>query len=366
MSNSGAEIKVIGVGGGGGNAVSYMSNTDLNGVEFCILNTDKQAISEIKNIEQKHSLGGELTKGLGAGADPSIGRKAAESDIDLISEIVEGSNMVFITAGMGGGTGTGAAPVVAKCAKEKGILTIAVVTTPFSFEGKKRLGIAEEGLNELRDNVDSIIVIPNENLLQCLGANTKLTDAFNEANDVLFKAVKGVSELITKPGLINIDFADIRTIMKGSGFSMMGIGSGTGANRAKDATKKALSSPLLDNLDIKGAKGLLVNVSASENMSLGDFQIIGDLIESYAGGDATTVIGTTIDPTLGDEIQVTVVATGLLEKENVDIDSPISTADNSTDIKSFFAENSTPANNPINNKKSQEKRGFKIPNWLKK
>lgn len=370
MSNNIAKIKVIGVGGGGGNAVAYMANSELNEVEFCILNTDKQAIEQFSNIDHKYSLGGELTKGLGAGADPSVGKKAAESDLDKIADLVDGSNMVFITAGMGGGTGTGAAPVIAECSKEKDILTIAVVTTPFSFEGKKRCNIAECGLSELREHVDSIIIIPNENLLQYLGANTKLTDAFNEANDVLFKAVKGVSELITKPGLINIDFADIKTIMENSGYSMMGIGVGSGANRAKEATDQALKSPLLDNLDVKGAKGLLVNVSASENMSLGDFQAVGDIVESYAGVDATIVIGTTINPALGDEIQVTVVATGLPEKENVNIDSGLSNGISDESLQSLFSEKNDTTLKPdtLKEKAPVEKNndGFKIPLFMKK
>jgi cell division protein FtsZ len=366
MSKNIAEIKVIGVGGGGGNAVAYMSGSDLKEVEFCILNTDKQALDGVPNIELKYAIGGELTKGLGAGADPEIGKQAAEADIGVISEIMEGANMTFITAGMGGGTGTGAAPVIARCSKEKGILTIAVVTTPFSFEGKKRVGVARDGLEELKQNVDSIIVIPNENLLQFLGPTVQLTEAFNQANDVLFKAVKGVSELITKPGLINIDFADIRTIMKDSGYSMMGIGRGNGANRAKDATIEALRSPLLGDIDVKGAKGLLINISASENMSLGDFQTIGDLIESYAGDDATTVVGTTINSSLGDEIQVTVVATGLPKKESVDIDSNANDVEKLDDIKNLFAEVKKPIIEPSYDDKKNKKGSLIIPGFFKR
>lgn len=320
MNNNVAKIRVLGIGGGGSNAVGYMSNSDFQSVEFAIFNTDVQALNNFVNIENKFTLGQNITKGLGAGANPDVGAKATEENIETIANFIDGSNMVFITAGMGGGTGTGGAPVVAKCSKDKDILTIAVVTKPFPFEGRKRLNVAEKGLDELKNNVDSLIVIPNEKLISSLGENAKLIDAFNEANDVLLKAVKGVSDLITKPGLINIDFADIRTVMKNSGYSMMGIGIASGEEKAKMAVEKALTSPLLDNLDIKGAKGLLVNISSGENLSMGDFNIIGNIIDSYADIDSITVIGTTIDEQLNDSIQVTVVATGLNEKEKINIE----------------------------------------------
>lgn len=367
MSSNVARIKVIGVGGGGGNAVSYMTKSELEGVDFCVLNTDRQALDQFENIENKLALGNALTKGLGAGANPSIGKEAAECDIEQIKSFMEETDLVFITAGLGGGTGTGAAPVVAKCAKELGILTIAVVTKPFPFEGKNRVEIANQGLEDLRKEVDSLIVIPNENLLQYLGANTKLVDAFNEANNVLLKAVRGVSELITKPGLINIDFADLKTVMMNSGYSMMGIGNADGANRATKATKAALNSPLLDNLEVKGAKGLLVNVAASDNITIGDFHAVGDLINSYADPDSTTVIGTTINPELGESIQVTIVATGLLEKENVDIDCVAD--DEEINVSEIFKEIQTEPKNesslPGSSKKSSFTSKLKIPGFFK-
>ena len=308
--NQNAVIKVIGVGGGGGNAVQHMVAADVDGVDFICANTDAQAL---KNSAARTALqlGQEITKGLGAGANPSVGRNAAEDDRDRISEVLEGADMVFITAGMGGGTGTGAAPVVAQIAREMGVLTVAVVTKPFPFEGNKRMSIAEEGIRELEREVDSLITIPNEKLLSVLGKDLTLLNAFKSANDVLLGAVKGIAELITRPGLINVDFADVRTVMSGMGLSTMGTGLASGDDRARCATEQAVKSPLLQNSHLKGARGVLVNVAANIDLSLGEFTEVGDIISEYAADDATIVVGTVVDESLGDQIKVTVVATGL-------------------------------------------------------
>jgi len=310
-----AVIKVIGVGGGGGNAVRHMENGDLEGVEFVCANTDAQALSSMST--KLIQLGDSLTKGLGAGANPDVGRQAAMEDRDRIEEMLQGADMVFITAGMGGGTGTGAAPIVAEVAKELGILTVAVVTKPFPFEGRKRMSIAIEGLKELRDNVDSLIIIPNEKLMQVLGRNCTLLNAFQSANDVLKGAVQGISDLITRPGMINVDFADVRTVMAEMGMAMMGTGCAKGEERAQEAAEAAIKSPLLDSVDLKGASGILVNITAGMDLSLGEFTEVGNQIEEYASDNATIVVGTVIDPELTDEIKVTVVATGL-DKPNDD------------------------------------------------
>ena len=307
-----AVIKVIGVGGGGGNAVRHMIDNNVEGVDFICANTDAQALSDItsKTVLQ---LGTGITKGLGAGANPAVGRAAALEDRDRIAESLQGADMVFVTAGMGGGTGTGGAPIVAEVAREMGILTVAVVTRPFGFEGKKRLSIAEQGLSELEQHCDSLITIPNEKLLEVLGKSTSLLDAFREANDVLLGAVQGIADLIIRPGMINVDFADVRTVMSEMGAAMMGTGSGTGENRAREAAERAINSPLLDDIDISGARGILVNITAGMDLSLGEFQEVGDTIHEFASDDATVVVGTVIDPELSDTIKVTVVATGLGE-----------------------------------------------------
>jgi cell division protein FtsZ len=307
---SNAVIKVIGVGGGGGNAVKHMIENQVDGVDFICANTDAQALSDVssKTVLQ---LGGDITKGLGAGANPEIGRAAAMEDRERISEALQGADMVFITAGMGGGTGTGGAPVVAEVARELGILTVAVVTRPFAFEGKKRLTIAQEGLSELEQHVDSLITIPNEKLLEVLGQNTSLLDAFREANDVLLGAVQGIADLIIRPGMINVDFADVRTVMSEMGMAMMGTGYAKGENRARMAAEKAISSPLLDDINLAGARGILVNITAGFDLSLGEFSEVGETIEEFASEEATVVVGTVIDPSMKEEIKVTVVATGL-------------------------------------------------------
>ena len=307
-----AIIKVVGVGGGGGNAVNYMQNSNIEGVEFINANTDVQALqsSGCGTILQ---LGANLTKGLGAGADPDIGRQAAIEDRDRIAEALAGSDMVFITAGMGGGTGTGAAPVIAEIARDMGALTVAVVTRPFKFEGARRDRLAEQGLKLLKGSVDSLITIPNEKLLEVMGKEASLQDAFAMANNVLRNAVQGISELITSPGLINVDFADVRTVMSEMGQAMMGSASATGATRAEEAARNALSSPLLEDTNIRGAKGILVNVTAGPDLSIGEFGAVGAMIRDMASEDATVVIGTSIDPQMKDLLRVTMVATGIQE-----------------------------------------------------
>lgn len=312
-----ALIKVIGVGGGGGNAVQHMMTSKFEHVEFVCANTDAQAL-ENGSVSNTLQLGGDFTKGLGAGADPAIGRQAALDDTDRITEMLKGTDMVFITAGMGGGTGTGAAPVVAQLAREMNVLTVAVVTRPFSFEGKKRGLVADKGLEELSQYVDSLIVIPNEKLLSELGADVTLSDAFSAANNVLLGAVQGIAELITCSGRINVDFADVRTVMSEKGMAMIGTGSGRGEDRAKDAARSAISSPLLEDIDLTGAKGVLVNITSSADLTIGEFQQFGECVAEFTSDNATVVIGNVIDPTLKEEVRVTVVATGIgAEKEEV-------------------------------------------------
>ncbi len=305
-----AVIKVIGVGGGGGNAVAHMVNSGIEGVDFICANTDAQALNSAR-VRTALQIGCNITKGLGAGADPDIGRQAGMEDRDRIQEVIEGADMLFITAGMGGGTGTGAAPVVAQVAKELGILTVAVVTKPFVMEGGKRMMIAEHGISELGKYVDSLITIPNEKLLTVLGGETTLLDAFRSANQVLQGAVQGIAELITRPGLINVDFADVKTVMAEMGMAMMGSGTSSGEDRAREAAEAAISSPLLEDINLAGANGILVNVTAGMDMAIGEFQEVGNTIKEFASDDATVVVGTVIDPDMNDRIRVTVVATGL-------------------------------------------------------
>ncbi len=324
-----AVIKVIGVGGGGGNAVSHMVNTGIEGVDFVCANTDAQALNTAR-VKTALQIGCNITKGLGAGADPDIGRQAAMEDRDRIVEVIEGADMLFITAGMGGGTGTGAAPVVAQVAKELGILTVAVVTKPFELEGSKRMTIADHGIAELSKYVDSLITIPNEKLLAVLGSDTTLIDAFQAANEVLQGAVQGIAELITTPGTMNVDFADVRTVMSEMGMAMMGSGVSTGEGRAREAAEAAISSPLLEDVNLSGANGILVNVTSDLNLTIGEFSEIGDTIKEFAASDATVIIGSALDQSMKDEVRVTVVATGLgkhasqsspmriIKKDNVD------------------------------------------------
>ena len=304
-----AVIKVIGVGGGGGNAVNHMVGCHIEGVEFICANTDAQALRKL-TVDTIIQLGVELTKGLGAGTNPEIGKHAAEENKERIKEVLQGADMVFLTAGMGGGTGTGAIPVIAQIAREMGILTVAVVTKPFLFEGKKKQAVAEQGIIELEKYVDSLITIPNQKLLPVLGNNVSLMNAFKAANDVLLDAVQGITELIVHPGMINVDFADVRTVMSGMGAAIMGMGSATGEHRAREAAEKAIACPLLEDINLQGARGILVNISAAD-MGVAEFNEVGNIVHEFASEDAIIKIGMAIDPNLGDEIKVTVVATGM-------------------------------------------------------
>ena len=318
-----AVIKVVGVGGGGGNALQHMVVNNVEGVDFICANTDAQAL---KNVSARTvlQLGSAVTKGLGAGANPLIGREAAIEDRERIAEVLQGADMVFITAGMGGGTGTGAAPVVAEVAREMGILTVAVVPKPFPFEGRKRLQIAEEGIRELSQHVDSLITIPNEKLLTVLGKDASLLAAFSKANDVLLGAVQGIADLIMRPGMINVDFADVKTVMSEMGMAMMGTGHASGPNRAREAAEAAIRSPLLEDVNLMGARGILVNITAGPDLSLGEFSEVGSTVEEFASESATVVVGTVIDPEMRDELRVTVVATGLGAK----VEKPVKVVDN--------------------------------------
>ncbi len=313
-----AVIKVVGVGGGGGNAVEHMVRESIEGVEFISINTDAQALRKT-SVSSVIQIGGDITKGLGAGANPQVGRDAALEDKDRIKDLLAGADMVFIAAGMGGGTGTGAAPVIAEVAKELGILTVAVVTKPFSFEGKKRLAFAEQGIEELSKHVDSLITIPNEKLLKVLGRGITLLEAFASANDVLKNAVQGIAELITRPGMINVDFADVRTVMSEMGHAMMGSGIAKGEDRAEEAAEMAISSPLLEDIDLAGARGVLVNITAGLDMRLDEFETVGNTVKAFASDNATVVIGTSLDPDMAEEIRVTVVATGIGNERKPDI-----------------------------------------------
>ena len=317
-------IKVIGVGGGGGNAVQHMVSAGIEGVEYICVNTDVQALKKM-DVRTTMQIGASITKGLGAGADPGIGRQAALEDRERIQEAIEGSNMLFITAGMGGGTGTGAAPVIAQIAKELGILTVAVVTKPFGFERSKRMAQADAGIRELSNAVDSLITIPNDKLMPVLGKETSLLEVFNKANDVLKGSVQGIAELITCPGLINVDFADVRTVMSEMGMAMMGTGSATGEDRAREAATAAISSPLLEDVNIAGAQGILVNVTAGLDLSIGELDDVGTAITELASDDANVVVGTVIDCNMPEgELRVTMVATGL-GKDKVILESSVTT-----------------------------------------
>ncbi len=309
MCSENAVIKVIGVGGGGGNAVDHMVDSNIDGVRFVCANTDAQALRGLK-VDTKIQLGVELTKGLGAGTRPEVGKQAAEENKDRIKEEIEGADMIFLTAGMGGGTGTGAISVFAEAAKELGVLTVAVVTKPFDFEGKKKKAVADAGVRELEKFVDSLIIIPNQKLLPVLGNNLTLSNAFKAANDVLLDAVQGITELITHPGLINVDFADVKTVMSNMGTAIMGTGVAEGDNRAREAAEKAIACPLLEDISLQGAKGILVNITASE-MDLTEFDEIGSIMHTFASEDADMKIGTAINPEMGETIKVTVVATGM-------------------------------------------------------
>ncbi len=305
-----AVIKVVGVGGGGGNAVRHMIENGIEGVHFICANTDAQSLNDLDNATVLQ-LGSGLTKGLGAGANPEIGRQAALEDKDRIAQALEGADMVFITAGMGGGTGTGAAPVIAEVAKQMGILTVGVVTRPFAFEGRKRMAIAQEGITMLKERVDSLIIVPNEKLLQVLGKDMTVIEAFKQANGVLDGAVQGITDLILLDGLINVDFADVRTVMSEMGMAMMGTGTASGPDRAEMAAEAAIRCPLLEDVDLQGARGILVNITSGYDLTLGEFEVVGDTIRQFADEDATIIVGSVFNPEISDQLRVTVVATGL-------------------------------------------------------
>jgi len=372
-----AVIKVIGVGGGGGNAVEHMVREKIEGVDFFAINTDAQALKKIE-ICQTIQIGNDITKGLGAGSNPEIGKTSAEEDRESLKSALEGSDMIFIAAGMGGGTGTGAAPVVAEIAKNLGILTVAVVTKPFSFEGKKRMLFAEQGIIELSKHVDSLITIPNDKLLKVLNKGISLLDAFSAANNVLKGAVQGIAELITKPGLMNVDFADVRTVMSEMGHAMMGSGIAEGENRAEEAAEIAISSPLLEDIDLSGAKGVLVNITAGFDLRLDEFETVGNTVRSFSSDNATVVIGTSLDPEMNDSLRVTVVATGIGTDKYGEINSTKSNMSKETlsdyryqkiSRKNFSIENRK-INNKTNNctieQKSHTKDYLDIPAFLRK
>ena len=336
-----AVIKVIGVGGGGGNAVEHMVREGIEGVHFIAINTDAQALRN-SGAETTVQIGANITKGLGAGANPEIGREAALENRDEIRQMLEGCDIVFISAGMGGGTGTGAAPVVAEIAKELGILTVAVVTKPFNFEGKKRMSYALQGIEELSKHVDSLITIPNDKLLKVLGKGVSLLEAFKAANDVLLGAVQGIAELITRPGLINVDFADVRTVMREMGTAMMGTGHARGDDRAEDAAEKAISSPLLEDVDLAGARGILVNITAGMDVTMEEFEIVGNAVKGFASENATVVVGAVIDPNMEDELRVTVVATGIGNERKPEITLVKNAQKSERPLRSLMQDNPMP------------------------
>jgi cell division protein FtsZ len=368
-----AVIKVIGVGGGGGNAVQHMVSKSVEGVDFVAANTDAQALMSL-DAQTTLQIGSGITKGLGAGANPEVGRAAALEDRERIGEVLSGADMVFITAGMGGGTGTGAAPIVAEVARELDILTVAVVTKPFNFE--KRRDIADLGIRELSQHVDSLITIPNEKLLAVLGERTSMLDAFCAANDVLLGAVQGIADLIIRPGMINVDFADVRTVMSEMGMAMMGTGRASGDNRARDAAEAAIRSPLLEDVDLHGARGILVNVTAGPELNIGEFTDVGNIIDDFASSSATVVVGTVIDEEMGEELKVTVVATGLGEDDmpNVVVDNTVAqqALDGQVDYSQLdrpaFARNqaSAPSEGLADEQDSQDLDYLDIPAFLRR
>jgi len=367
-----AIIKVIGVGGGGGNAVQHMVSKSVEGVDFIAANTDAQALTSL-DAHTTLQIGGGITKGLGAGTNPQVGRAAAMEDRDRIAEVLLGADMVFITAGMGGGTGTGAAPIVAEVARDMDMLTVAVVTRPFNFE--KRTDIADLGIRELSQHVDSLITIPNEKLLAVLGERTSMLDAFSAANDVLLGAVQGIADLIIRPGMINVDFADVRTVMSEMGMAMMGTGRASGDNRARDAAEAAIRSPLLEDVDLHGARGILVNVTAGPDLNIGEFTDVGSIIDGFASSSATVVVGTVIDASMGDELKVTVVATGLGEQDlpKVVVDNIVTKQAldgeidyNKLDRPAYARNQPSPRDNLADDQDSQDLEYLDIPAFLRR
>lgn len=345
--NNKANIKVIGVGGAGGNAVNRMIAEDVKGVEFIAANTDVQALKN-SNAETKIQLGPKLTKGLGAGANPDVGEKAAEESEEQISEALKGANMIFVTAGMGGGTGTGAAPVIAKVAKEMGALTVGVVTRPFSFEGPKRARFAAEGVQKMKEHVDTLIIIANNRLLEIVDKKTPMLQAFQEADNVLRQGVQGITDLITSPGYVNLDFADVTTVMKDKGSALMGIGSANGENRIEEATKKAISSPLLE-VSIDGAEQVLLNITGGPDLSLFEAQTASEIVTNAASSDVNIIFGTSINENLEDEVVVTVIATGIDKKRNSRKTTKPSMNNNSMSSNNGLQNNSQATSNSRNN-----------------
>ena len=356
-----AIIRVIGVGGGGGNAVEHMVASDIEGVEFVCVNTDSQALKN-NAVRTALQLGTNITKGLGAGANPEVGRQAALEDRERLADLLDGSDMVFITAGMGGGTGTGASPVIAQIAREIGILTVAVVTKPFPFELKRRMKIAQDGIDELSEHVDSLITIPNEKLLSVLGDRVTLKEAFAAANDVLLGAVQGIAELITRPGMINVDFADVRTVMSEKGRAMMGSGRGSGEDGARTAAETAMRCPLLEDINLSGARGLLVNITASSDLGMQEVRAVGESIGEFASENALVVMGTALDESVGDEIRVTVVATGLGEAEQSSAKQPVRLVT----AESESAPTSTAENPAVGGASGGDYRRYEVPTIIRK
>ena len=356
-----AIIRVIGVGGGGGNAVEHMVESEIDGVEFVCVNTDAQALKNnaVRTVLQ---LGTNVTKGLGAGANPEIGRQAALEDRERLVDLLDGSDMVFITAGMGGGTGTGASPVIAQIARELGILTVAVVTKPFPFELKRRMTIAQEGITELSDHVDSLITIPNEKLLSVLGDRVTLKEAFAAANDILLGAVQGIAELITRPGMINVDFADVRTVMSEKGRAMMGSGRGSGEDGARTAAETAMRCPLLEDINLSGARGILVNITARSDLGMQEVRSVGESVGEFASENALVVMGTALDESVGDEIRVTVVATGLGEAEQSSAKQPVRLVT----AESEPAPASTAENPAVGGASGGDYRRYEVPTIIRK
>lgn len=353
-----AVIKVIGVGGCGGNAINHMISKNVLGVEFISANTDAQALKK-SSASKTIQIGSDITKGLGAGAKPEIGREAALEDRDRIAEMIDGADMLFITAGMGGGTGTGAAPIIAEVAKEMGILTVAVVTKPFAFEGK-RTKVAAEGLEELSQYVDSLIVIPNEKLMEVLGEDVPFTEAFNAANDVLHNAVSGIAEIINCPGLVNVDFADVRTVMSEMGMAMMGSAEASGVNRAMIAAEQAVASPLLEDVNLANARGVLVNITASSSFKMKEYYDVMNTIKAFTADDATVIVGNVVDETIGDVLRVTMVATGLngavvrrQQKPELRVMTTLMTGTNNQPVFVGDVEDEAPAVFSQNNRRAQ-------------
>ena len=371
----GANLKVIGIGGGGGNAINRMIETQIEGVDFISVNTDLQAMST-NNAPVKVQIGAELTKGLGSGGRPDIGKQAAMEDTEKLIELIQGADMVFLTAGLGGGTGTGATPIIANLASEMDILAIAIVTLPFDFEGKIRGEQAREGLSELKSAVDTVISIPNERLLQTVNLDTSIQDAFKMADDILRQAVQGISDLITKPGLINLDFADVRSIMKGMGMAFMGTGIAAGENRAVDAAQKAISSPLLVDTSIEGAQGVLINITGGKDVTLHEVSKASQLIHSLAHPEANIIFGTVIDESMKEMVKVTVIATGFAHPEEREAVSPVDFASTPSETPPpFEVHRETPpyifepkGSDPLWNKPAWEKRWepYETPSFIRK